>query len=92
MKSYILFLPTFILDSDGYEFTIVSLDNKQWQFEAPTQDVSSKFKFKFNFAGWTIFYIFIFCVKLNFLLGALYKSVPILFNWWHKIDQMLCEN
>jgi Arf-GAP/GTPase/ANK repeat/PH domain-containing protein 1/3 len=21
-------------DSDGYEFTIVSLDNKQWQFEA----------------------------------------------------------
>jgi len=25
-------------DSDGYEFTIVSLDNKQWQFEAPTQD------------------------------------------------------
>ncbi|XP_013405730.1 centaurin-gamma-1A isoform X7 [Lingula anatina] len=25
-------------DSDGYEFVIVSLDNKQWQFEAPTTD------------------------------------------------------
>ncbi|XP_067928616.1 arf-GAP with GTPase, ANK repeat and PH domain-containing protein 1-like [Watersipora subatra] len=25
-------------DSDGYEFTVVSLDNKQWQFEAPTQE------------------------------------------------------
>ena len=41
VNSNILFLSTFILDSDGYEFTIVSLDNKQWQFEAPTQDVSS---------------------------------------------------
>lgn len=30
---------TFFLDSDGYEFTIVSLDNKQWQFEAQTQEV-----------------------------------------------------
>ena len=38
---YFVFLSTYILDSDGYEFTIVSLDNKQWQFEAPTQDVSS---------------------------------------------------
>ncbi|CAN7984288.1 unnamed protein product [Ixodes hexagonus] len=27
-------------DSDGYEFIIVSLDNKQWQFEASSGDVS----------------------------------------------------
>ena len=25
-------------DSDGYEFSIVSLDNKQWHFEAGNQD------------------------------------------------------
>ena len=25
-------------DSDGYEFSIVSLDNKQWLFEAPSQE------------------------------------------------------
>ncbi len=27
-------------DSDGYEFMIVSLDNKQWHFEAQSTDVS----------------------------------------------------
>lgn len=27
------------VDSDGYEFTVVSLDNKQWQFEAANQEV-----------------------------------------------------
>ncbi len=27
-------------DSDGYEFIIVSLENKQWHFEAPSTDVS----------------------------------------------------
>ena len=28
-------------DSDGYEFMIVSLDNKTWHFEAPSTEVSS---------------------------------------------------
>ena len=27
-------------DSDGYEFVIVSLDNKQWHFEAQSGEVS----------------------------------------------------
>lgn len=26
-------------DSDGYEFIIVSLENKQWHFEAPSTEV-----------------------------------------------------
>lgn len=26
------------LDTDGFEFLIVSLDNKQWQFEANSSD------------------------------------------------------
>ena len=30
-----------IVAEDGYEFIIVSLDNKQWHFEAPTVEVSS---------------------------------------------------
>ena len=30
------------VDSDGYEFQIVSLHNKEWQFEATTHDVSFK--------------------------------------------------
>ncbi|XP_023238356.1 centaurin-gamma-1A-like [Centruroides sculpturatus] len=29
---------TFSIDSDGYEFIIVSLDNKQWHFEATSTD------------------------------------------------------
>ena len=28
------------VDSDGYEFQIVSLHNKEWQFEAPSHEVS----------------------------------------------------
>lgn len=28
----------FISDSDGYEFSLVSLDNKQWHFEAGSQE------------------------------------------------------
>ena len=28
------------VDSDGYEFQIVSLNNKEWQFEAPSHEVS----------------------------------------------------
>lgn len=30
----------FVSESDGYEFMIVSLDNKQWHFEAQNSDVS----------------------------------------------------
>ena len=33
------------VDSDGYEFQIVSLTNKEWQFEASTHDVSHAVKF-----------------------------------------------
>lgn len=37
-----IFLPILILcslpDSDGYEFSLVSLDNKQWHFEAASQE------------------------------------------------------
>lgn len=29
-----------LLDSDGYEFVIVSLDNKQWHFEAQNGEVN----------------------------------------------------
>ena len=29
-----------VSESDGYEFMIVSLDNKQWHFEAQNCDVS----------------------------------------------------
>ena len=38
---------TVFIDSDGYEFVIVSLDNKQWHFEAPSVDVSSLILFSF---------------------------------------------
>lgn len=31
-------LPSLIADSDGYEFSLVSLDNKQWHFEAGSQE------------------------------------------------------
>lgn len=31
---------SFVSESDGYEFMIVSLDNKQWHFEAQNSDVS----------------------------------------------------
>ena len=34
---------TVFIDSDGYEFVIVSLDNKQWHFEAPSVDVSASY-------------------------------------------------
>lgn len=27
-----------LVDTDGYEFLIVSLDNKQWQFEANSSE------------------------------------------------------
>ena len=35
MDIYFLFL---FLDSDGYEFVIVSLDNKKWHFEADSAE------------------------------------------------------
>lgn len=44
MKSvfYSIFVPLLIIcsspDSDGYEFSLVSLDNKQWHFEAGSQE------------------------------------------------------
>lgn len=33
-----LFLFSLVLDNDGYEFYIVSLDNKQWHFDASNSD------------------------------------------------------
>ena len=41
-----------VSESDGYEFMIVSLDNKQWHFEAQNSDVSKM----------------IFCILSDFLL------------------------
>lgn len=35
----------FCTDSDGYEFVIVSLDNRQWYFDAQTAEVESCFVF-----------------------------------------------
>ena len=29
------------VDSDGYEFVIVSIENKSWQFAAPSSEVFS---------------------------------------------------
>lgn len=53
MRGYFMVLPLVVqlvvfhmvfkmsaVDSDGYEFHIVSLDNKQWYFEAQSFDVS----------------------------------------------------